>query len=156
MSSSDSRFPEALTFDDILLVPGYSEITPSDVDTSTRLAPDITLRIPFLSAAMDTVTEADMAIAVAREGGIGIVHKNLDPRTQASEVERVKRSESGMITKPITLEPDKTIDEALELMAHYRISGVPITEGKKLVGILTNRDLRFVKDTRQQVCQVTF
>ncbi|MBU8869377.1 MAG: IMP dehydrogenase [Gemmatimonadales bacterium] len=154
MSVSDSHFPEALTFDDVLLIPAYSEITPGDVDTSTRLAPDIHLRIPFLSAAMDTVTEADMAIAVAREGGIGIVHKNLDPRAQASEVERVKRSESGMITKPITLEPDRSIDEALELMAHYRISGVPITEGQKLVGILTNRDLRFVKDTRQQVCKV--
>ena len=157
MSASDSRFPvfpEALTFDDVLLVPAYSDITPGEIDTSTRLAPDITLRIPFLSAAMDTVTEADMAIAVAREGGLGIIHKNLDPRAQASEVERVKRSESGMITKPITLEPDRTIDQALELMAHYRISGVPITEGKKLVGILTNRDLRFVKNTRQQVHQV--
>jgi IMP dehydrogenase len=154
VSSSERNFPEALTFDDVLLVPGYSEITPSEIDTSTQLAPDITLRIPFLSAAMDTVTEADMAIAVAREGGIGIVHKNMEPRAQAGEVERVKRSESGMITKPITLEPDKTIDQALELMGHYKISGVPITEGKKLVGILTNRDLRFVKDTRQQVRQV--
>ena len=147
-------FREALTFDDVLLVPGYSEVTPKDVDTSTNLTRTIRLQIPFLSAAMDTVTEADMAIAVAREGGLGVIHKNLDPRTQAAEVERVKRSESGMITNPITLEPDKTIDEAQELMRHYRISGVPITEGPKLVGILTNRDLRFVKDTRIKVRDV--
>ena len=147
-------FREALTFDDVLLVPGYSEITPKDVDTGTNLTRTIRLQIPFLSAAMDTVTEADMAIAVAREGGLGVIHKNLDPRTQAAEVERVKRSESGMITDPITLEPDKTIDEAQELMRHYRISGVPITQGPKLVGILTNRDLRFVKDTRIKVRDV--
>ena len=145
---------EALTFDDILLVPGYSEVTPKDIDTSTNLTKSIRLQIPFLSAAMDTVTEADMAIALARAGGIGVVHKNMEPKAQASEVERVKRSESGMITKPITLEPDKTIDEALALMKHYRISGVPITKGRKLVGILTNRDLRFVKNTRQQVHKV--
>ncbi len=147
-------FREALTFDDVLLVPGYSEVTPKDVDTSTDLTRTIRLQIPFLSAAMDTVTEAEMAIAVAREGGLGVIHKNLDPRTQAGEVEKVKRSESGMITDPITLEPDKTIDEAQELMRHYRISGVPITEGPKLVGILTNRDLRFVKDTRIKVREV--
>ena len=147
-------FREALTFDDVLLVPGYSEVTPKDIDTSSRLTRNIRLQIPMLSAAMDTVTEAEMAIAVAREGGIGVVHKNMEPKQQASEVERVKRSESGMITKPITLEPDKTIDEALDLMRHFRISGVPITEGTKLVGILTNRDLRFVKDRRQQVRQV--
>jgi IMP dehydrogenase len=147
-------FREALTFDDVLLVPDYSEVTPKDIDTSTQLTRTIRLQIPFLSAAMDTVTEADMAIAVAREGGLGVIHKNLDPRTQAAEVERVKRSESGMITNPITLEPDKTIDEAQELMRHYRISGVPITEGPKLVGILTNRDLRFVKDTRIKVRDV--
>ena len=148
------QFREALTFDDVLLVPGYSEVTPKDIDTSTNLTKSIRLQIPFLSAAMDTVTEADMAIALARAGGIGVVHKNMEPRAQASEVERVKRSESGMITKPITLEPDRSIDEALELMKHYRISGVPITEGRKLVGILTNRDLRFVKNTRQQVRKV--
>ena len=145
---------EALTFDDVLLVPGYSEVIPKDIDTSTRLTRRIRLQIPFLSAAMDTVTEADMAIAVAREGGLGVIHKNMEPRLQASEVERVKRSESGMITKPITLGPDKSIDEALALMNHYRISGVPITEGPKLVGILTNRDLRFVKDTRRPVREV--
>ncbi len=147
-------FREALTFDDVLLVPGYSEVTPAEISTVTKVTRNIELRIPFLSAAMDTVTEADMAIAVAREGGIGVVHKNMGPREQASEVERVKRSESGMITKPITLEPDKTIEAALDLMQHYRISGVPITEGTKLVGILTNRDLRFVKDLRKKVHEV--
>ncbi len=154
ITPAGGAFREALTFDDVLLVPGYSEVTPKDIDTSTQLTRTIRLQIPFLSAAMDTVTEADMAIAVAREGGLGVIHKNLDPRTQAAEVERVKRSESGMITNPITLEPDKTIDEAQELMRHYRISGVPITEGPKLVGILTNRDLRFVKDTRIKVRDV--
>jgi len=154
-SSNDQReFREALTFDDVLLVPSYSEVIPKDIDTSTDLTSTIRLQIPFLSAAMDTVTESDMAIAMARSGGIGVVHKNMEPREQAGEVERVKRSESGMITKPITLEPDKTIDKALELMKHYRISGVPITEGRKLVGILTNRDLRFVKNTRLKVQEV--
>ncbi len=148
------EFREALTFDDVLLVPAYSEVIPTEISTETQLTKTIHLRIPFLSAAMDTVTEADMAIAVAREGGIGVVHKNMSPRQQAGEVERVKRSESGMITKPITLEPDKTIEEALALMKHYRISGVPITEGKKLVGILTNRDLRFVKDLTMKVTEV--
>ncbi len=148
------EFREALTFDDVLLVPAYSEVIPTEISTETQLTKTIHLRIPFLSAAMDTVTEADMAIAVAREGGIGVVHKNMSPRQQASEVERVKRSESGMITKPITLEPDKTIEEALALMKHYRISGVPITQGKKLVGILTNRDLRFVKDLTMKVTEV--
>jgi len=147
-------FREALTFDDVLLVPRYSEVVPRDIDTSTRLTRKITLQIPILSAAMDTVTETDMAIAMARAGGIGVVHKNLSPKDQASEVERVKRSESGMITKPITLEPDRPIDEALDLMSHYRISGVPITKGDKLVGILTNRDLRFVEDTSQPVSEV--
>ncbi len=156
MKSDDNQmqFRQALTFDDILLVPRYSEVTPKDIDTSTNLTKTIRLQIPFLSAAMDTVTEADMAIALARAGGLGVVHKNMEPKAQASEVERVKRSESGMITKPITLEPDRSIDEALELMKHYRISGVPITKGRKLVGILTNRDLRFVKNTRQQVSEV--
>jgi IMP dehydrogenase len=156
MKNDDNQrqFRQALTFDDVLLVPSYSEVTPKDIDTSTNLTKTIRLQIPFLSAAMDTVTEADMAIALARAGGIGVVHKNMEPRAQANEVERVKRSESGMITKPITLEPDRSIDEALELMKHYRISGVPITKGRKLVGILTNRDLRFVKNTRQQVSEV--
>jgi IMP dehydrogenase len=153
-SAAPRKIRQALTFDDVLLVPGYSEVIPKDIETATNITARIRLQIPFASAAMDTVTEADMAIAVAREGGIGVVHKNMDPRAQAAEVERVKRSESGMITKPITLEPDKSIDEALALMSHYKISGVPITEGNKLVGILTNRDLRFVKDTRMQVREV--
>lgn len=148
------EFRDALTFDDVLLVPAYSEIIPAEISTVSRVTKSIELRIPFLSAAMDTVTEADMAIAVAREGGMGVVHKNMTPAQQAGEVERVKRSESGMITKPITMEADKTIDEALTMMSHYRISGVPITEGTKLVGILTNRDLRFVKDTSQKVREV--
>jgi IMP dehydrogenase len=147
-------FPEGLTFDDVLLVPDYSEAVPSAIDTTTRLTRSIELRIPFLSAAMDTVTEAEMAIAVARAGGIGVVHKNLEPRAQAGEIERVKRSESGMITRPITMGPDEPIDDALSLMAHYKISGVPITENEKLVGILTNRDLRFVKDTSRPVREV--
>jgi IMP dehydrogenase len=154
MEGIDKTFREALTFDDVLLVPGYSEVTPKDIQTNTHLTRRIKLQVPFMSAAMDTVTEADMAIAVAREGGVGVVHKNLEPKRQAGEVERVKRSESGMITKPITLEPDKNVGEALELMSHYRISGVPITKGEKLVGILTNRDLRFVKDMSMKVHEV--
>jgi len=151
---AEKTFRKALTFDDVLLVPGYSEVIPTEIDTSTQLTANIRLQVPFLSAAMDTVTEADMAIALARAGGIGVVHKNMEPKLQAAEVERVKRSESGMITKPITLGPDKSIDEALALMSHYRISGVPITEGQKLVGILTNRDLRFVRDTTRLVHEV--
>ncbi|MBD3220747.1 IMP dehydrogenase [bacterium] len=147
-------FPEGLTFDDVLLVPSYSEIVPSEIETATRLTSTIRLGIPFLSAAMDTVTESEMAIAVARAGGIGVVHKNLEPRSQAAEVERVKRSESGMITRPITMGPDEPIADALELMSHYKISGVPITVGEKLVGILTNRDLRFVKDISLPVHEV--
>ena len=149
-----AELKEALTFDDILLVPRYSAVLPRDIDVSTHLTEKITLQIPFLSAAMDTVTEAEMAIAVARAGGIGVIHKNLNPQEQASEAERVKRSESGMITKPITLAPDRPISEALELMKRYRISGVPITEGKKLVGILTNRDLRFVDNTSLPVSEL--
>ncbi len=152
--SAPPVLPEGLTFDDVLLVPAYSEVIPSAIDTSTRLTAQITLRVPFLSAAMDTVTESEMAIAMARAGGVGVIHKNLDPRAQATEVERVKRSESGMITRPITMGPDEAIIDALDLMAHYKISGVPITEGEKLVGILTNRDLRFVKDTTRPVREV--
>jgi len=147
-------FPEALTFDDVLLLPRFSDIIPRDIDTSTSLTQTIRLHIPMLSAAMDTVTKAEMAIAVARAGGLGVIHKNLAPKEQAAEVEKVKRSESGMITEPITLPPDRPIDEALKLMAHYRISGVPITEGEKLVGILTNRDLRFVENTSLPVSEV--
>lgn len=137
---------DALTFDDLLIVPGYTEVLPDQTNVQTRLTDTLCLNIPLLSAAMDTVTEARMAIALAREGGLGILHRNLSPQAQAEEVEKVKRSESGMIVDPITLSPDATLNEAEELMARYRISGVPITEaGNKLVGILTNRDTRFVE-----------
>ncbi len=149
-----ARFPEALTFDDILLVPRYSDVLPRDIDPRTSLARGFHLPIPLLSAAMDTVTEADLAIALAREGGLGVVHKNLEPAQQAEQVDRVKRSESGMITNPITLPPERPIDEAIALMRRYKISGVPITRGRKLVGILTNRDLRFVEDTRRPISEV--
>jgi len=135
----------ALTFDDVLLLPGYSEVHPRDVDTTTQLTREIALNVPIVSAAMDTVTESALAIAIAQEGGIGIIHKNLPVAEQVEEVDRVKRSESGMIVNPITLPPDVPIARALELMEKFRISGVPITEGKRLVGILTNRDLRFVR-----------
>jgi IMP dehydrogenase len=144
----------ALTFDDVLLLPGYSEVHPRDVDPSTHLTRDITLNIPVVSAAMDTVTESALAIAIAREGGLGIIHKNLPILEQVEEVDRVKRSESGMIVNPITLPPDVPIARALELMEKFRISGVPITEGKRLVGILTNRDLRFVSSPDLKVKDV--
>ncbi|MBC7289113.1 MAG: IMP dehydrogenase, partial [Armatimonadetes bacterium] len=135
--------PLGLSFDDVLLVPAYSEVLPSQVDVSTRLTPTIKLNIPIVSAAMDRVTEGALAIALAREGGIGIIHRNMTIEQQAIEVDKVKRSESGMIVDPVTLSPTATVREALELMARYRISGLPITEGRKLIGILTNRDLRF-------------
>src|SRR5256885_9088143 len=144
----------ALTFDDVLLLPGYSEVHPRDVDTTTLLTRGITLNVPVVSAAMDTVTESALAIAIAQEGGIGIIHKNLPIAEQVEEVDRVKRSESGMIVNPITLPPDVPISRALELMEKFRISGVPITEGKRLVGILTNRDLRFVSGTDLKVKDV--
>ncbi|SVE36321.1 uncharacterized protein METZ01_LOCUS489175, partial [marine metagenome] len=139
----DRIIGEGLTFDDVLLVPARSDVLPRGTDLSTQFTRNIRLNIPLISAAMDTVTESRMAIAMAREGGIGIVHKNLPPPVQAEEVEKVKRSESGMITDPVTLSPDESIRTATEIMTKYRISGVPITEGGKLVGILTNRDLRF-------------
>jgi IMP dehydrogenase len=136
---------EALTFDDLLIVPGYTETLPDQTDVRARLAGDITLNIPIVSAAMDTVTEARLAIALAREGGIGIIHRNLPPAAQAAEVEKVKRSESGMIVDPVTLPPTATLKAADELMAQFHISGVPIiADGGRLVGILTNRDIRFV------------
>ncbi len=135
---------EALTFDDVLLIPAYSEILPVETDTSTRVTRNINLNIPIISAAMDTVTEAPMAIAIAQQGGLGVIHKNLPIEAQRDEVDKVKRSESGMIVDPVTMTPDRKIREALELMRRYKISGVPIIEGDgKLVGILTNRDLRF-------------
>lgn len=134
---------EALTFDDVLLEPAYSDLLPSEVEISTRLTRNITLNIPLLSAAMDTVTDSRMAIAMAQQGGIGVIHKNMTIEKQAEEVDRVKRSESGMIVNPITMSPDQKIHEAVEAMKHYKISGLPITSNGKLVGILTNRDLRF-------------
>ena len=141
--------PEALTFDDVLLLPAKSDVVPATVNTSTRLSRNITLNIPVVSAAMDTVTESRLAIALAQQGGIGIIHRNLSLEEQASEVDKVKRSESGMIVDPITMSPDEKISDALEVMRKYRISGVPITKNKKLVGILTNRDLRF--ETRTDI-----
>jgi len=134
---------EALTFDDVLLVPQLSSILPKDVDVSSRLTRNIKLNIPIISAAMDTVTESEMAIAMAREGGIGVIHKNLSIEDQVKEVDKVKRSESGMILDPVTIRSDKTIRDALEIMAHFHISGVPVVDEGKLVGILTNRDIRF-------------
>ena len=137
---------ESLTFDDILIVPGYTEVLPVETDVSTQLTPQIRLHIPILSAAMDTVTEARLAIALAREGGLGIIHRNMPPEAQAAEVEKVKRSQSGMIVEPICLSPDAPLSRAEEIMSTYHISGVPITnENGKLVGILTNRDIRFVE-----------
>ena len=137
------RIFDGLTFDDILLVPGYAEIHPSEVSLKSKLTRKLECNIPLLSAAMDTVTEADTAICMAQEGGLGVIHKNLSIEEQANQVNRVKRSESGMITNPITIEPDQPISEALKLMVRYRISGVPVIRGTELVGILTNRDLRF-------------
>src|SRR5690349_22210618 len=141
--------PEALTFDDVLLLPAHSDIVPALTNTQTQLTRNIQLNIPIVSAAMDTVTESHMAIAIAQQGGMGIIHRNLTPEQQANEVDKVKRSESGMIVDPITMSPDDKVADALEVMRQYKISGVPITKNKKLVGILTNRDLRF--ETRTDV-----
>jgi IMP dehydrogenase len=145
---------ESLTFDDVLLLPGYSEVLPAKVNVSTKITERIGLKIPLISAAMDTVTESHMAIAIARQGGIGIVHKNLTPAEQAFEVDKVKRSESGMIVDPVTLPPEKKIGDALEVMKRFSISGIPITENGKLVGILTNRDLRFHTDLSRPIREV--
>ncbi|WP_297439462.1 IMP dehydrogenase [uncultured Clostridium sp.] len=145
---------QAYTFDDLLLVPNKSEILPNEVSLRTQLTKTIFLNIPLMSASMDTVTESKMAIAMAREGGIGIIHKNMSIEAQALEVDRVKRQENGVITDPFFLAPDNTVNEALELMARYRISGVPITEGKKLVGILTNRDIVFETDYTRKISEV--
>src|SRR2546429_2345372 len=149
----DEKFgKEGLTFDDVLLRPAESHVLPNDVSTATRLTRGIELTIPIVSAAMDTVTEARLAIALAREGGIGIVHRNLSIDDQVAEVDKVKRSEAGMIVEPVTLPPDAIVRDALELMAHYKVSGVPITDAAGvLVGILTNRDLRFETDVDQAV-----
>ena len=145
---------EALTFDDVLLLPAKSDVLPKDTDISTQLTRKITLNIPLVSAAMDTVTEAKMAIALAQEGGLGFIHKALPIEQQAEEVDKVKKSESGMIIDPITISPDARISDALDVMKKYRISGVPVTKGHKLVGILTNRDLRFEKRLSLKVSEV--
>jgi len=146
--------PEGLTFDDVLLVPAYSSVLPAQVDVSTNLTRRIRLNIPVVSAAMDTVTESRLAIALARQGGIGIIHRNMPIGRQAEEVDKVKRSESGMIVDPVTISPHHTIAQAQELMAKYRISGLPVTEGPRLVGIVTNRDLRFQTRTDLPVADV--
>ncbi|MUG48177.1 IMP dehydrogenase [Paenibacillus woosongensis] len=152
----ESKFDkEGLTFDDVLLVPRKSEVLPKEVNLSTKLSDKVKLNMPLISAGMDTVTEAAMAIAIAREGGIGIIHKNMSVEQQAEEVDRVKRSESGVITNPFSLTPDRLVSDAEELMGKYRISGVPIVnEEQKLVGILTNRDLRFVHDYNIKISEV--
>ena len=142
---------DGITFDDVLLVPQYSEVTPNMVDLTTYLTKKIKLNIPMMSAGMDTVTEHRMAIAMARQGGIGIIHKNMSIEQQADEVDKVKRSENGVITDPFYLSPENTLEDANNLMAKYRISGVPITEGKKLVGIITNRDLMFEEDFSKKI-----
>lgn len=142
---------EGITFDDVLLVPGYSEVIPNQVDLRTKLTKKITLNIPMMSAGMDTVTEHRMAIAMARQGGIGVIHKNMSIEAQAEEVDKVKRSENGVITDPFYLSPEHTLEDANNLMAKFRISGVPITEGRKLVGIITNRDLKFETDFSRKI-----
>src|SRR5438270_8402021 len=156
--STETGLATAFTFDDVLLVPRHSDVLPTQVDVSTRLTRKIRLNVPLVSAAMDTVTESMLAIAMAQHGGLGVIHKNLSIEDQASEVDRVKRSESGMIVNPITLSPTHKIYEALDLMKKYRISGVPITDdGSKegrLVGILTNRDLRFETNVTREIAEV--
>lgn len=142
---------EGLTFDDILLIPAHSQVLPKDVSLKTRLTKKISLNIPLLSAGMDTVTDARMAIAVAREGGVGIIHKNMSIAEQAAEVDKVKRSENGVIVDPFHLGPDNAVQEAVQLMAHYHISGVPVTENGRLIGIVTNRDVRFESDYAQPI-----
>ncbi|MDO9585618.1 MAG: IMP dehydrogenase [Syntrophales bacterium] len=150
----NANVEEALTFDDLLLVPAASAVLPKDVDTSTMLTNRITLNIPIVSAAMDTVTESGTAVCLAQEGGIGIIHRNMSIERQATEVDKVKKSESGMIVDPITIDPERRVRDALELMGRYRISGVPVIKNRRLVGILTNRDLRFETDLEQPVGNV--
>ncbi len=154
-SASSKFFGEGLTFDDVLLVPAYSQVLPREVNISTQLTQTLTLNVPLLSAAMDTVTEAQLAIALAREGGIGILHKNMSIEKQVEQVRKVKRSESGLITDPITLHEEATIGDALKLMKENKIGGIPIVDmTNKLVGILTNRDLRFETNSRRPVSEV--
>ena len=147
----DAAIPEGLTFDDVLLVPGKSSVLPTETNTQTNVTRKIAIQIPLLSSAMDTVTESRLAIAIARQGGLGVIHRNMTIERQAEEVDRVKRSESGMIVDPVTISPDLSVRQAMEIMAKYRISGLPATRGTKLVGILTNRDLRFEKNLNQSV-----
>jgi len=150
----DPDIKTGLTFDDVLLVPARSDVVPADVSVSTRLTRNIKINIPLISAAMDTVTEAKLAIAIAREGGIGIIHRAMSIEQQVSEIDKVKKSESGMIVDPITMQPSEKISKALEIMKRYRISGVPITKGRKLVGILTNRDLKFETNLNKKASEV--
>jgi len=145
---------EAYSFDDVLLIPNYSDVLPKDVNVSTRLTKNLSLNIPIVSAAMDTVTESRVAISMAREGGIGFIHRNMSIESQATEVDKVKKSESGMIIDPVTIHPDQPVSEVLELMKKYRISGVPVTRGEQLVGIVTNRDLRFETKIHRKVSEV--
>src|ERR1700757_823812 len=159
---SDGTLREALTFDDVLLKPGLSELLPSDADIRSRITPDIPLNIPIVASAMDTVTEAKMAIAMAQAGGLGVIHRNLEPEEQAAQVRQVKKFESGMVVNPLTIHPDATLADALALMKDNNISGIPVVEGGngasrspgKLVGILTNRDVRFATDVRQKVSEL--
>src|SRR5512141_1306390 len=151
----EDQLREALTFDDVLLVPGYSEVLPKDVDVATRLTPAIPLRMPLLSSAMDTVTESATAIRMAREGGMGFIHKNLTIEEQAREVNRVKKAQSGIVVDPLTVAPSRTLDDALAIMRHHRISGLPVVDSEmRPVGILTNRDVRFEKRLTLQVGEV--
>lgn len=151
---NDGSIPDALTFDDVLLLPGRSTVLPTEVDTTTNFSRKVKLNVPLASAAMDTVTESRLAIAIARQGGIGIVHRSMSAERQAEEVDRVKRSESGMIVDPVTISPDITLRQALDIMNKYKISGLPVTRGSRLTGILTNRDLRFEKNHSQLVSAV--
>jgi IMP dehydrogenase len=150
----ETNIPEALTFDDVLLVPAYSDVVPTQVSTQVQLTKKITLATPLMSAAMDTVTESRLAIAIAQQGGLGVVHRNLTIEQQAGEIDKVKRSESGMIVDPVTIDPERPISDALDVMRRFKISGVPVTKGGKLVGILTNRDLRFVSRTDIPIADV--
>jgi len=145
---------EAYSFDDVLLIPGYSDVLPKDVNISTRLTKNLTLNIPVVSAAMDTVTEARTSISMAREGGLGFIHRNMSVKSQVQEVDKVKKSESGMIINPVTVHPDQPVHEVLKLMEEYRISGLPVTKGDQLVGIVTNRDLRFETNMEKKVSEV--
>src|SRR5690242_5610333 len=160
MAASNGSPREALTFDDVLLEPGLSEVLPSEADIRSRITRTIPLNIPIIASAMDTVTEAHMAIAMAQAGGIGVIHRNLDPTVQAAQVRQVKKYESGMVVNPVTIQPDASLAEALALMQEHRISGIPVVQGGgngragKLVGILTNRDVRFATDTSQKISEL--